>query len=213
MSLLALLPEAEASKVSLLQDVCNAQGVPLAGAIFPELIDSTAFRKQGVMLVCMANPPGAFLLQDIQHDGALRMQAAVAGLMQELSADDGDGGTLFLVFDAMLPNIGTLLDDTHAGLQRAPRYIGVNAGSESFQAMPCLFDNDRLVQNGVLGLYFPQGHEIGRQPRLCQIQQPMARHVDHGKPHRDHRWTTRVCGLPTNHLGGVRGPVVKREFL
>ena len=155
MSIMALLPKAEKSCVGLLQSVCNARAVALHGAIFPELLDASGFRKQGILLACMRSTPGSFLLEDIQQDGAPRMAAGIESLMRQAPPTDASRGTLFTLFDAMLPNIGTLLNETHARLESAPSYIGVNAGNEAFQPMPCLFDNHRLVQNGVLGLYYP----------------------------------------------------------
>jgi len=156
MSILALLPEAEKSCVPLLQSVCTSLGLILHGAIFPALLDATGFRNKGVLLICLGNTPGSFLLEDIQQDGGARMKEEIEILMRKAPVIDGTYGTLFTLFDAMLPNIGTLLDETHVSLVRTPRYIGVNAGSETFQPMPCLFSNTRLVQNGVLGLYFPR---------------------------------------------------------
>jgi hypothetical protein len=155
MSLLALLPEAEKAQVALLQEACDMQAIPLLGAIFPALMDAAGFRDHGVLLICIRTTLRSFLLEDIQQDGAMRMKSTIEEAMRDTPAVDGSRGTLFTIFDAMLPNIGTLLNDTHSELATAPRYIGVNAGSESFQAMPCLFDNTRLVKNGVLGLYFP----------------------------------------------------------
>jgi hypothetical protein len=175
MSVLVLLSEAEKDQVALLQQVCATQAVGLLGAIFPALMDAAGFRNQGALLLCMATSPGAFLLQDIQQDGYVHMHAALEGLMRETPATDGSGGTLFTIFDAMLPHIGSLLNDTHRGLRRAPRYIGVNAGSESFQPMACLFDNTRLVQNGVLGIYFPRAmhyavhHAYEKSISQCQV--------------------------------------------
>jgi hypothetical protein len=156
MSLLALLPETNKSHVALLQETCNAQAISLQGAIFPALMDSTGFRNHGVLLLCMPVSPRTFLLDEIQNDGAARMKTEIEEAMQATSITDGGCGTLFTIFDAMLPNIGTLLSDTHSELTTAPRYVGVNAGSESFQPTPCLFDNTRLIKNGVLGLYFPK---------------------------------------------------------
>jgi hypothetical protein len=156
MTILALLPEAEKSQVTLLQNVCSSLNVIVHGAIFPALLDGNGFRISGVLLICLGNAHGAFLIEDIQQDGAERMKSEIEGLMQQAPAVDGSRGTLFTIFDAMLPNIGTLLDNTHVSLERTPRYIGVNAGSETFQPMPCLFDNARLIQNGVLGIYFPR---------------------------------------------------------
>ena len=57
-----------------------------------------------------------------------------------------------LIFDGMLPAIGSILTRVYRKLQKRVCYVGVNAGSETFQAMPCLFDGERIVGNGVLGL-------------------------------------------------------------
>ena len=48
--------------------------------------------------------------------------------------------SLFLVFDSMLPYIGSLMTAICADLSEQLRCWGVNAGSETFQPMPCLFD-------------------------------------------------------------------------
>jgi hypothetical protein len=58
--------------------------------------------------------------------------------------------TLFMLFDAMVPNVGTMLDNLYLHLANRVHYAGANAGSETFQPMPCLFDSGRTVQNGVL---------------------------------------------------------------
>jgi len=155
MALLAMLPEAEKAGVAMLQAVCHTHTVPLLGAIFPALMDATGFRTTGVLLICLGTAPASFLLDELAQDGAARLQAGIETALQARATDAATSGTLFTVFDAMLPNIGTLLNDAHSALDAAPRYLGVNAGSETFQPMPCLFDNTRLVQNGVLGVYFP----------------------------------------------------------
>jgi hypothetical protein len=49
-------------------------------------------------------------------------------------------------------NIATILDDLYLQLADQVHYMGVNAGSESFQPTPCLFDNQKTVQNAVLAL-------------------------------------------------------------
>ncbi|MGE0081349.1 MAG: FIST signal transduction protein, partial [Thiohalomonadaceae bacterium] len=60
--------------------------------------------------------------------------------------------TLMMLFDAMVPNVASLLDELYLRLANRVHYMGANAGSESFQPMPCLFDNERLVEHGVLTL-------------------------------------------------------------
>jgi hypothetical protein len=72
--------------------------------------------------------------------------------------DDTKDITLFMLFDAMVPNIGTLLDHLYLHLANRVHYAGGNAGSENFQPMPCLFDGQRVVQNGVLLLLLKNHH-------------------------------------------------------
>jgi hypothetical protein len=152
MGVFAMVPEQEQDAVALLQGVCRAQQLPLLGAIFPALICQASFRTTGLLLLCMAEMPAYFLLEGLQTNGAQRMAAALHTMLAQSWRAGAVQPTLVTIFDAMLPNIGSLLNGMNQGQERAPVYLGVNAGSESFQAMPCLFDGHRLVQDGVLGL-------------------------------------------------------------
>jgi hypothetical protein len=78
------------------------------------------------------------------------LDAIAADIKQRLG--DTRDTTLFLLFDAMVPNITTLLDGLYLRFANRVHYMGANAGSESFQPMPCLFDGSRIIQNGVLAL-------------------------------------------------------------
>jgi hypothetical protein len=65
--------------------------------------------------------------------------------------------TLFMIFDGMVPNIASVVDGIYLALANRVEYAGVNAGSETFQPMPCLFDGERVVGDGLLGLLLPAG--------------------------------------------------------
>jgi hypothetical protein len=54
-----------------------------------------------------------------------------------------------------VPNIASLLDTLYLRLANRVHYAGANAGSETFTPMPCLFDGQRLVSNGVLLVLLP----------------------------------------------------------
>jgi hypothetical protein len=93
----------------------------------------------------------------------LPVEAAEAGRAAERIANDICAQidhisdiTLFMLFDAMVPNIGSLLDNIYLHLANRVHYAGANAGSETFQPMPCLFDSERTVQNGVLLMLLTQ---------------------------------------------------------
>jgi hypothetical protein len=79
--------------------------------------------------------------------------AEAAGMVEHHNGGSGD--TLFLIFDCMVPNIGTLLDGLDLSLADKVHYAGVNAGSETFQPIDCLFDGERFVGDSVLALLLP----------------------------------------------------------
>ncbi|MBI5891417.1 MAG: FIST C-terminal domain-containing protein [Nitrosomonadales bacterium] len=151
LGVLALLPEAEKDKVAVLQAACAAQKVQLAGAIFPALVQDGHFLTGGVWLFCFSEMP-YFALYDNLPTEAAEAERAVEKIAADVRAqiDHIPDITMFLLFDAMVPNIGTMLDTLYLHLANRVHYAGANAGSETFQPMPCLFDGERITQNGVL---------------------------------------------------------------
>ncbi len=152
--ILALVAEADRAAVPLLQAACRARGIALAGAVFPALIVDQKFVAQGAWLLGFSSFPQCFLLTDLAHgEPAARLVAAVRSALTP--AAPGNKPTLFLLFDSMVPNIASILDDAYLELANRVEYAGVNAGSETFQPMPCLFDAEQVVGDGVLGLLLP----------------------------------------------------------
>jgi hypothetical protein len=151
MGVFALLPEAEKGGVERLQAACARRKVTLAGAVFPALVESGEFRTQGVWLLRFDAMPFVALHENLPHDAEGAAQVAKQIGSQIRAQINGDAQvTLFLLFDALVPNISTLLDELYLQLANRVHYVGANAGSETFQPMPCLFDNARTIQNGVL---------------------------------------------------------------
>jgi hypothetical protein len=146
---MALLPEAEKDKVAVLQEAARAAGLPLVGAVFPALVVEGGFCTAGVQLLRFERMPHAALIPDLNQGPQPAADKIAAALRGHLP--DGPA-TLFMVFDSMVPNIATILDGIYLDLANRVRYAGVNAGSETFQPMPCLFDNERIVGDGVLCL-------------------------------------------------------------
>jgi hypothetical protein len=99
------------------------------------------------------------LCADLPQD-ADSTQSLVQDLAQQVAEhlDAQIDATLFMLFDAMVPNISTLLDNIYLHLANRVHYAGANAGSESFAPMACLFDGNRLVNNGMLLVLLP-GHK------------------------------------------------------
>lgn len=154
---LALLPEAEKDRLPLLQAACRRRGIALVGAIFPALIDHHQFSGSGAWLLYFDQMPPYFLLPAINAagDSALaRLVSAARGGLEQCPVNTPKP-TLFMIFDGMLPNIASILDGLYLELSNRVEYAGVNAGSETFQPMPCLFDELRLVGDGVLALLLP----------------------------------------------------------
>lgn len=150
MGVRALLPEAERERVVVLQQACVRRGVSLVGAVFPALIQDAAFVTAGVWLLCFEAMPHAVLYEDLPTDtvDVERVADVIASRLRE-RIDDTPDITLFMLFDAMVPNIASLLDGMYLRLANRVHYAGVNAGSETFQPMPCLFDQNCLVGNAV----------------------------------------------------------------
>jgi len=174
LAVLALLPEDEQKSISALQGACARQHVGLAGAVFPELVVAGTFRRRGALLFGFDGMPYYEL-----HEGLPAGPAELAHLTTEISgnirtaigADESDF-TLLMVFDAMVPNIASILDDLYLKLANRVHYAGVNAGSETFRPMPCLFDGERIAHNGVLLLLLRRlggvvvEHDYGVPPEL-----------------------------------------------
>ncbi len=164
----ALLPEAEKASVGALQAWCSRRQLDLIGAIFPALLTESGFMTHGVTLVAFPEVAGHFLVPDLAAkpaDAAGQIVAALAGIGG--ASDSGVQRQLFLVFDSMQPNTASILAKLFDRRKHAFTYAGVNAGSETFQPMPCLFDNRRLLGHGAIGLV------IGNDTRIA---------VQHGYP-------------------------------
>lgn len=154
MGVLALLPEAEAGFVPVLQRQGRERAIPMVGAIFPALVANDGFRATGLWLICFDRMPAYFLASDLDVGDPQPLASAVQGA---LGKDDRESPPVaFLVFDGMLPNVSSLLHGLYELIGSSVRYSGVCAGSETFQPMPCLFDTDRHIGNGILGILFDE---------------------------------------------------------
>lgn len=173
MGVLALVPEAEKDGVVRLQSLCAQHHVPLVGAVFPALVGGGEFRTQGVWLLRLDTMPYVALHENLPRDAAGAARTAEQIGSQIRAQINGDEQvTLFMLFDALVPNISTLLDELYLQLANRVHYAGANAGSETFQPMPCLFDNTRTIQNGVLLMLLQPhlgamlAHGYGAPPRM-----------------------------------------------
>ncbi|MFN4342426.1 MAG: FIST signal transduction protein [Azonexus sp.] len=153
----ALVPESARDRVPLLQAAAARQGVALVGAIFPALLQGDRFVTDGAWLLGFDTMPPHFLLPALNAGDVPAGGRLLGAVRQHLAGLPPESGrpTLFMIFDSMVPNVSTILDDIYLALANRVEYAGVSAGSESFQPMPCLFDATRVVGDGVLGLLLP----------------------------------------------------------
>jgi hypothetical protein len=160
MGVLALLPEPEKDAVPHLQNIFSNFDVPVIGGIFPELIVDGKFRRSGCWLLRFDEAPFYILQGNLPRDpdGVVRTADEVSAQIRDQIQDADSEMTLFLLFDAMVPNIATLLDELYLKLANRLHYAGANAGSETFQPMPCLFDNERIVSDGMLAVLIRPHH-------------------------------------------------------
>jgi hypothetical protein len=151
MGVLALLPESAKESVAVLQTACARRSVPLVGGVFPALLKNEEFLTSGVWLLCFPEMPYFLLRENLpsEPDKVEQVISEIAGNIRT-QIDHTPDVTLFMLFDAMVPNIATLLDHLYLQLANRVHYAGANAGSETFQPMPCLFDSERIVEKGVL---------------------------------------------------------------
>lgn len=149
-AVLALVPEGEQARISFLQSRCAGLGLTLFGAVFPALIHAGRFEKDGLWLFRLPAGATGTLIDDLGGDAAAQRIADAVR-----PPDDAPKESLLLIFDAMVPNIASLLDQLYFELGDAFTYLGANAGSETFQPMDCLFDAGRRLGGGVLCVTLP----------------------------------------------------------
>lgn len=148
----ALFSEIDSDHIPTLQKICKEVGLPLIGATFPELLFDSQFKNGGVILICIDNMPPHLLIENLSAPN--QNLDEIAEKFVSIFKPQQDS-TLFMIFDGMLPNISTFLDTLFRHITDEFHFSGVNAGSETFQPMPCLFDNQRLIGNGLIALQMP----------------------------------------------------------
>lgn len=198
--LIALLPEAEKDQLPLLQRVCRERNIPLFGGIFPALIDGARFINHGACLLPFPAMPPAFLIP--AADGAEAIGLAVRRGLATLPAGTAKP-TLFLMFDGMSPNIASLLEEIYFALANRVDYAGVNAGSESFQPMPCLFDQNQLIGAGVMGVLLPGDVKTVLEHGFVQPERAMSATASQGN---------RVVTIDWRPAFEVYQAVIKTEY-
>ena len=173
-----LLAEQDAHQVADLQQQCQRLNIQLCGALFPRLISRHGFHERGAWLLPRpaSHVPLLIPLDPVTSadEQARIICDALAPQLAQWPPAEGIP-TLFLTFDAMLPNIASILEGIYLHLADRVHYAGVNAGSGQFRPMPCLFDTQRLLGHGVSCALRPphshplleHGYQLTAQPMLA----------------------------------------------
>ncbi|MCK5640113.1 MAG: FIST C-terminal domain-containing protein [Gammaproteobacteria bacterium] len=151
--ILAFFPENEKEHIPALQKLCIDKSISLVGAVFPCLLSSEGFHQNGLLLTRFIQMPPYTLFGNLSNTGGkstTQMDKFTSAIQKQLTGREN--ATLFLCFDAMVPNIASILAHMYLRLADRVYYTGVNAGSESFTPMPCLFDNEKILEDAVLAI-------------------------------------------------------------
>ncbi len=150
---LAVLADACRDRVPMLQAAAREAGVALAGGVFPQLITRDGFSSEGVWLLSFDVMPPMRVVDGWAHDADASARTVLDFLDEAQPAEpDGEAPTLFLLVDALVPNLASVLERLYLEAGDRARYAGVAAGSESFEPFPCLFDGERSVARGAVCL-------------------------------------------------------------
>lgn len=164
----AILPAAETARLPVLQQACRQAGVALLGALFPRLIDGDALVDEGAWLLALPQVPAGFLIERLEDDALQAGDQVAEAARTALAGVEGPAADprLLLVFDGQLPRIGSIVEQAYLQLDGRLQLLGVNAGDGSFTAVPCLFDSQRFIGSGVIGLLLPAPvhSALGMQP-------------------------------------------------
>jgi hypothetical protein len=157
--ILALVPEAEAGRIPILQAVCRDVGLRLAGGVFPALLEQGREVRNGVRLVFFQNWPAVILTAGLDHPGGMAAyEQALADLLAARPATEQP--LLFTMYDSTLGTLGALLSNLAVRLEDRVLYAGANVGAESFASIGSLFDQDRVVTKGALALLLPPDSKV-----------------------------------------------------
>ncbi|PPC78662.1 hypothetical protein C4K68_03920 [Pokkaliibacter plantistimulans] len=155
-TVLVLLPDHERGYVAEIQAMCRELGIDCVGAVFPMLATDATFIDSGCWLITL--PAGTrWQLTTFDSQQPMQMAAQLVNALQPvIDVSSTAPPTLMLLFDGLIPCIASLLDQLFQHFADSVRYLGANAGSETFLPLPCLFDVHQFVSNAVLCLCLPQ---------------------------------------------------------
>ena len=154
---LAFVAEQNIKAVDDLQIQANDISFTLIGAVFPELIVEGEFKKQGILLLLFEDMPSHCIVPLANNISEPNENTTDVTACLGINMNDSEQA-LFMIFDSMVPNIASLIDDMYLKIGDVVNYMGINAGSETFQPINCLFDNNKFIGNAVLVMLMKHHH-------------------------------------------------------
>ncbi len=146
---LALVAADNDKAVPTIQNLFAERKIPVCGAIFPGLIAEGKITDTGVVLVPLPEKTKVFLSEPLSSSEAIH------NLVSWVKEQREEDVTLFMIFDALLPDIATRLEQIYAELGIRYAYGGANAGTKALKSRPCLFDHTCFAKGRVLALILP----------------------------------------------------------
>lgn len=157
LGVLALVCEQDSAIVASLQHITSRLEIPLVGIIVPGLVVQTEFRRRGLLLLAFdAVIPRYVLPLPCQENRTSDATVTALADFVATHANDNGADTLLLFFDGMTPDVASVLDRLYLEIGDQVNYAGMCVGSETFQAVPCVFDSERFVQQAMLALILPK---------------------------------------------------------
>jgi len=155
---LVLVSEAEQNCVPLLQSLFNTKGVSMTGGVVSALIANDNFTDKG-LIIAFVKEMYPYRLHSLSEEKG-RVADSTTEICDSLfPMIDEDKKVLLILIDGLFPFISSLLESIYMNLADQVHYIGANMGSNTFQPMPCIFDNQSFIQNGALFILLPDNGE------------------------------------------------------
>jgi hypothetical protein len=151
-----------------IEEVLRLNSKPLAGGIFPEIISLGQRYVEGFLLISMPEHIDTFLYEEKNS-----FQDFIKHIKLVQIKSDAEHFTLFTFVNAFWSKKKKFLTKLYDYLGPFVNYLGGGAGSLSFKSKPCIFYNQRVVENAaVLGLMRKHSH-IGVAHGWKSISEPI----------------------------------------
>lgn len=152
-----LLTEGDVAAVPTLQAWAQQRGRRLFGGVVPGLVIEGRFERKGALLLAL-HPEVPVALVPLPPEAGRTADRGLVELAEFAAqhANPAGGDTLFLLLDATIADIGSMIDRLYAQTGDALNYAGSCVGSETFRRVPCVFDAQRFLDQAVIAAVLPR---------------------------------------------------------